>query len=43
MEILHFIEHALGLCGEKHISLLISISEYPNINLIIKYLKNLTK
>jgi hypothetical protein len=38
---IHFIEHALGLCGEKHISLLGVMMEYHSINLtyLINYIK----
>mgnify|MGYP003353079750 FL=1 len=38
---IHIIEHALGLCGEKHISLLSVMLEYHSINLtyLINYIK----
>jgi len=37
----HLIEHALGLCGEKHPSLVVLILEYHSINLtyLINYIK----
>lgn len=38
---IHLIEHALGLCGEKHISILGVLMEYHNIN--INYLFNYIK
>jgi hypothetical protein len=41
-EILHIIEHTLGLCGEKHLSVL-AIVEWPNFNIIFTYIKTLFK
>jgi hypothetical protein len=41
-EILHTIEHILGVCGEKHISLL-AITEWPNFSYIFNYIKLLFK
>jgi hypothetical protein len=35
----HFIEHILGLCGEKHLSLM-AITEWPNFSLIFTYIKH---
>jgi len=35
---IHFIEHTLGLCGEKHLSL-VAITEWPNLSLIFDYIK----
>jgi hypothetical protein len=36
---IHLIEHTLGLCGEKHLSL-VAITEWPNLGLIFNYIKN---
>jgi hypothetical protein len=35
---IHIIEHTLGLCGEKHISL-IAIAEWQNLVYIFNYIK----
>jgi hypothetical protein len=35
---IHFLEHLIGLCGEKHISLL-GFLEWPNLNIIFNYIK----
>lgn len=35
---MHELIHVLGLCGEKHLSLL-AITEWPNLGLIFKYIK----
>ena len=35
---IHELQHLLGLCGEKHFSLL-AITEWPNISLIFTYIK----
>ena len=39
---IHFIEHILGVCGEKHLSLFM-ITEWPNIGLIFNYIKTYFK
>jgi len=39
---IHVIEHTLGLCGEKHLSLFM-ITEWPNFNIIFTYIKTLLK
>jgi hypothetical protein len=39
---IHIIEHILGLCGEKHFSL-IAITEWPNLFCIFNYLKTWRK
>jgi len=38
---IHLIEHVLGLCGEKHPSIIAFILEYHSINLtyLINYIK----
>jgi hypothetical protein len=36
---IHEIQHILGLCGEKHISLIALISEWPNLIHIFNYIK----
>jgi hypothetical protein len=38
-EVFHLVEHTLGLCGEKHLSLLAFINEWPSISYAITYLK----
>ncbi len=37
----HLIEHALGLCGEKHPSIIAMIMEHQSIANVINYLKSL--
>ena len=39
---IHVIEHTLGLCGEKHFSL-IAIAEWQNLVLTFNYIKTLFK
>jgi hypothetical protein len=39
---IHVVEHFLGLCGEKHFSVL-AITEWPNFGLIFTYIKTLWK
>jgi len=39
---IHEIYHILGLCGEKHLSVL-AIVEWPNFNIIFNYIKTLFK
>jgi hypothetical protein len=41
-ELIHIMEHTLGLCGEKHISIL-GILEWPNFNFIFNYIKYIKK
>lgn len=36
---LHELSHILGICGEKHFSLLGLVNEWPNIEYIFTYLK----
>jgi hypothetical protein len=38
-ELLHTLEHALGLCGEKHLSILSALVEYPSLQAIFNYIK----
>jgi hypothetical protein len=38
-ELIHVVEHALGLCGEKHLSLIALISEWPSVSYLINYIK----
>jgi len=40
---LHEIYHLLGLCGDKHPSLIYLILEWQNINHIFTYIKMLFK
>ena len=42
-EILHIIEHALGLCGEKHPSIIYFLSEWYNFSPVLNYIKTLFK
>jgi hypothetical protein len=39
---IHIVEHVLGACGEKHLSL-IMITEWPNFGLIFNYIKTILK
>jgi hypothetical protein len=38
-EVLHTLEHALGLCGERHLSLIALVSEWPTLSYAITYIK----
>jgi len=38
---IHFIEHILGLCGEKHPSIIAMMMEHQSIINAINYLKSL--
>jgi hypothetical protein len=42
-ELLHILEHALGLCGDKHPSIIAIISEWHNFSPIFKYKKTIFK
>lgn len=42
-EFFHLVEHTLGLCGEKHPTLLALISEWPSVTHFIQYLKTVLK
>lgn len=42
-ELFHIIEHTIGLCGEKHLNIIVMVTEWPNLNPIINYIKNLFK
>ena len=42
-EILHILEHTLGLCGERHISIVAIISEWHNFSPIFNYIKTIFK
>ena len=39
VELIHTLEHSIGLCGEKHITMLAIIQEWSNFNLIYNYIK----
>jgi len=39
LELLHTLEHTLGLCGERHLSLLGVFMDFPNLNYFFHYLK----
>jgi len=36
---MHFLEHMLGLCGEKHPSIIFFFTEWQNIIPIFNYIK----
>ena len=42
-EIFHILEHALGLCGDKHPSIIAIISEWHNFSPIFNYIKTIFK
>jgi hypothetical protein len=42
-EILHIIEHTLGLCGEKHPSIAAFILEWHSFSPIFNYIKTIFK
>jgi hypothetical protein len=42
-ELLHVLEHALGLCGEKHFSFLVFFLDNPNLGVIFNYIKTIFK
>jgi hypothetical protein len=42
-EIMHILEHALGLCGEKHASIIVVLSEWHNFSPIFNYIKTIFK
>jgi hypothetical protein len=42
-ELLHIIEHTLGLCGERHISIVAIISEWHSFSPIFTYIKTIFK
>lgn len=42
-EFFHAIEHAIGLCGEKHINFLAILFEWPSFHYIFSYIKHIFK
>jgi len=42
-ELLHAAEHALGVCGERHLNLIGFLLEFPALNPIFTYIKSLIK
>jgi hypothetical protein len=36
---IHFIEHALGICGDKHLSVIAVLTEWHNFGVIFNYIK----
>jgi hypothetical protein len=40
---MHEIQHLLGICGEKHFSILSVLADWQNINPIFNYIKTLFK
>jgi hypothetical protein len=41
-EVLHALEHAIGLCGEKHLSFFAAVTEWPNVSFVLNYIKTIT-
>lgn len=39
VEFIHTLEHTLGLCGERHFSLLGAFIDFPNLSYFFNYLK----
>ena len=37
------VEHALGLCGDGHVTLTVFLLEIPQVNVIFSYIKTLFK
>jgi hypothetical protein len=37
---MHELSHILGMCGEKHVSLMIILSEWPSLHYIFIYIKH---
>jgi hypothetical protein len=42
-EVIHVMEHALGLCGERHTSLFTLLLEWPNLHITFTQIKTLFK
>lgn len=42
-EVLHIVEHTLGVCGEKHLNLIGFLLEFPALSPIFTYIKSLIK
>jgi len=42
-EVFHVLEHSLGLCGEKHTSLIVMLLEWQNYSPILNYIKTIFK
>ena len=40
-EMLHILEHSLGLCGEKHPSIIYLLSEWHTFNPALNYIKRM--
>ena len=40
---IEFIEHTLGICGEKHFSIAAVILDWQNFSPILNYIKSLFK
>ena len=40
-ELLHILEHVLGLCGEKHPSIIYLLSEWHTFNPVLNYIKRI--
>jgi hypothetical protein len=42
-ETIHILEHALGLCGERHTSIFTLLLEWPNLHITFTQIKTLFK
>ena len=42
-ELLHTLEHTVGVCGEKHVNFIMLLLEYPTYMPIFNYIKSLFK
>lgn len=42
-ELFHIVEHTIGLCGEKHLNIMVIITEWPSFSPIFNYIKTLFK
>ena len=42
-ELVHILEHGVGLCGEKHLSLLLAATEWSQFAHFITYVKTFFK
>jgi hypothetical protein len=40
---IHEIQHLLGICGEKHLSLMAVLLEWPSLNHMFTYIKTYIK
>jgi len=40
-ELLHTLQHGLGLCGEQHLTFLGVLNEYPALQYCLNYVKSI--